>query len=201
MPSPDRHTPRVHDVMTRDPMVVHGDDDAEPLLALFEGRDFNAVPVVDAEGHLVGVVTKLSLLRLFRGWSATGPTEVERPHESTRARRDGHPQGVGGARRRPRRAAAADDAVPRPQRAGRRAIRNAQPAGGNGEPGRPPPGRRQVARFRAEGICWSTSYLGLRGGSVQDERLAPGDLRSLPWPLGAPASAASSSGDRWALSP
>ena len=80
MPSPDRHTPRVHDVMTRDPMVVHGDDDAEPLLALFEGRDFNAVPVVDAEGHLVGVVTKLSLLRLFRGWSAIGPTEVERPH-------------------------------------------------------------------------------------------------------------------------
>jgi Ca2+-transporting ATPase len=39
--------------------VVHGEDPAEPLLALFEQRDFNAVPVVDDEGHLVGVVTKL----------------------------------------------------------------------------------------------------------------------------------------------
>jgi CBS domain-containing protein len=85
MSSPDRQTPRVHDVMTRDPMVVRGDDDAEPLLTLFEGRDFNAVPVVDSGGHLVGVVTKLSLLRLFRGWSATGTTEVERP-QGLRAR-------------------------------------------------------------------------------------------------------------------
>ena len=65
--------------MTRDPMVVHGDDDPEPLLALFEGRDFNAVPVVDAAGDLVGVVTKPSLLRLFRTGSATRTAEVERP--------------------------------------------------------------------------------------------------------------------------
>jgi CBS domain-containing membrane protein len=75
MSSADRHTPRVHDVMTRNPLVVHGDDDAEPLLVLFEGRDFNAVPVVDAEGHLVGVVTKLSLLRLFRGGVAAATAE------------------------------------------------------------------------------------------------------------------------------
>ena len=58
-------------MMTRHPLVVHGEDDAEPLLALFEAHDFNAIPVVDAEDHLIGVVTKLSLLRLFRGGRAT----------------------------------------------------------------------------------------------------------------------------------
>jgi len=79
MASADRHTPRVQNVMTRHPLAVHGDDDAEPLLALFEGRDFNGVPVVDAEGYLVGVVTKLSLLRLFRGASATSARELEPP--------------------------------------------------------------------------------------------------------------------------
>jgi len=61
-----RGWPLVQDVMTPDPMVVHEEDAAEPRLALFERRDFNAVPVVDVEGHLVGVVTTLSLLRLFR---------------------------------------------------------------------------------------------------------------------------------------
>src|SRR5262245_26840611 len=64
--------PLVQDVMTPDPMVVHEEDPAEALLVLFEQRDFNAVPVVDAERHLVGVVTKLSLLRLFRRVTGRG---------------------------------------------------------------------------------------------------------------------------------
>jgi CBS domain-containing protein len=67
----------IQDVMARDPVIVHGEDDAEPLLAIFEGHDFNAVAVVDAEGYLLGMVTKLSLLRLSRGGSATGTTETE----------------------------------------------------------------------------------------------------------------------------
>jgi CBS domain-containing protein len=65
--------------MARDPVIVHGEDDAEPLLAIFEGHDLNAVAVVDAGGYLLGMVTKLSLLRLFRGGSATGTTETETP--------------------------------------------------------------------------------------------------------------------------
>ena len=71
--------PRVHDMMTRHPLVVHGEDDAEPLLALFEAHDFNAIPVVDAEDHLIGMVTKLSLLRLFRGGRATRSAEAGSP--------------------------------------------------------------------------------------------------------------------------
>jgi CBS domain-containing protein len=56
--------------MTRDPMAVHREDDAAPLLGLFEEQDFNAFPVVDPGGNLLGVVTKLSLLRLFRSGGA-----------------------------------------------------------------------------------------------------------------------------------
>jgi CBS domain-containing protein len=60
-----RHALVVRDVMTWDPAVVHPEDNVGPLLDLVEGRDFNAVPVVDGEGNLVGIVTKLSLLRLL----------------------------------------------------------------------------------------------------------------------------------------
>jgi CBS domain-containing protein len=70
MSNPDRQLPRVQNVMTRQPMVCHLEDAATPLLTLFEERDFNAIPVVDSEGHLLGVVTKLSLLRLLRGGTA-----------------------------------------------------------------------------------------------------------------------------------
>jgi CBS domain-containing protein len=65
--------------MTRDPMVVHPEDDAGRLLTLFEKQDFNAVPVVDPDGDLLGLVTKPSLLRLLRGGSAAATTEAVGP--------------------------------------------------------------------------------------------------------------------------
>jgi len=65
--------------MTAEPMVVHPEDDAEALLTLFAGQDFNAMPVVDPEGHLVGMVTKLSLLRLLRGIKAEGTPNTPVP--------------------------------------------------------------------------------------------------------------------------
>src|SRR5262249_31665735 len=76
MSNPDRDPQRVRDVMTPEPMVVHPEDDPEALLALFEGQDFNVLPVVDPGGDLVGMVTKLNLLRLLRGISATGTTDT-----------------------------------------------------------------------------------------------------------------------------
>jgi CBS domain-containing protein len=79
MSNSDPHSPRVGDVMTPEPTVVHPDDEAQLLLALFEGRDFNALPVVDPAGHLLGMVTKLSLLRLFRGMSTPGNTDPLAP--------------------------------------------------------------------------------------------------------------------------
>jgi CBS-domain-containing membrane protein len=71
MSIPERRSLRARDVMTKDPTVVHREDDAEQVLALLDRHDFNAVPVVDQESQLLGVVTKLSLLRLL---SRPGPS-------------------------------------------------------------------------------------------------------------------------------
>src|SRR5262245_43557132 len=70
MSSPAPDPSRVRGVMTTQPLVVHPQDDAESLLARFESQDFNALPVVEPVHHLVGMVTKLSLLRLLRGIGA-----------------------------------------------------------------------------------------------------------------------------------
>ena len=120
--------------MTRDPMVVHPEDDAEPLLTRFDEQDFNAFPVIDPEGNLLGVVTKLSLLRLFRRGGAAATSAPAGP--STLRVRD-----VMGTRNvsveptdNPRRGRAADDPIPCPERAGRRAIREPAAARRDGEP-------------------------------------------------------------------
>jgi CBS domain-containing protein len=65
--------------MTRDPLVVHREDDAEPLIDLFERHDFSAIPVVDPGGDLLGMVTKLSLLRLYRAGKAAGTADTTGP--------------------------------------------------------------------------------------------------------------------------
>jgi hypothetical protein len=113
--------------MTRDPVVVHGEDDAAPLLALFERQGFNAVAVGDPAGYLLGMVTKLSLLRLFRRGVPPRPPKGG-PAESTGTGRNGRTQSLGGTRRRSQRDGAADDAVACPERSRGRAIRKPPPA-------------------------------------------------------------------------
>jgi CBS domain-containing protein len=56
----------VNAVMSRSPVTVEPETPLEELVRLFERFDHNAFPVVDAEGQLVGLVSKLDLLRLFR---------------------------------------------------------------------------------------------------------------------------------------
>jgi CBS domain-containing protein len=53
----------VADVMTRDPVVIAGDRPLSEAAAAFDEHDFNALPVVAAGGRLVGLLTKLDLLR------------------------------------------------------------------------------------------------------------------------------------------
>jgi CBS domain-containing protein len=56
---------QVRDVMTPNPITVRQDIILEDLETIFEEHDFNGVPVVD-EGHrLIGMVTKLDLIRAF----------------------------------------------------------------------------------------------------------------------------------------
>lgn len=56
----------VWEAMTPSPVVVNPETTVAEVLDLFERHDFNAFPVVDAEGVLRGLLTKLDLLRLFR---------------------------------------------------------------------------------------------------------------------------------------
>lgn len=56
---------RVSDAMTRDPIAVREDTTLGEVEALFEAHPVNAFPVTDPSGHLLGVVTKLDLLKAF----------------------------------------------------------------------------------------------------------------------------------------
>jgi CBS domain-containing protein len=56
----------IREVMTPTPVTVPPDATLSTLKRLFEAHDFNAFPVVDGEGALRGMVTKLDFLKAFR---------------------------------------------------------------------------------------------------------------------------------------
>jgi CBS-domain-containing membrane protein len=60
----------VHDAMSTAPVTVTPATSISDLLSLFDRHDFNALPVMERGGSLVGVVSKLDVLRLFL---ASGP--------------------------------------------------------------------------------------------------------------------------------
>ena len=57
---------RVCDAMTRVPVQDGPDASLADTAAFFEKHDFNALPVAGPAGELLGVVSKLDLLRAFR---------------------------------------------------------------------------------------------------------------------------------------
>lgn len=56
----------VCDVMQVDPVTVGPDASLADVEAIFAERDFNALPVVERSGEMVGLVTKLDVLKAFR---------------------------------------------------------------------------------------------------------------------------------------
>jgi CBS domain-containing protein len=56
---------RVGDVMSREVATVRPEASIAEVEDLFEARDFDALPVVDETGALVGVVSKLDVLRAY----------------------------------------------------------------------------------------------------------------------------------------
>jgi CBS domain-containing protein len=57
---------RVCDAMTAQPTTIPSDTPLARIEEIFDRHQFNALPVVDAEGRLLGVVTKLDALKAFR---------------------------------------------------------------------------------------------------------------------------------------
>lgn len=56
---------RVKHVMTARPVVIGPDTTLGEAEALFERHDFDSLPVLDGDGRLVGVLSKLDLCRAF----------------------------------------------------------------------------------------------------------------------------------------
>jgi CBS domain-containing protein len=56
----------IHEVMTQRPITVTPGTTIGHVMGEFDRRDFNAIPVVDGGGVLVGIVTKLDVLRALR---------------------------------------------------------------------------------------------------------------------------------------
>jgi CBS domain-containing protein len=75
----------VHAIMSAPPVTVGPTTSVSELLALFDRHDFNAFPVVDGGGRLLGIISKLDLLELFLAGDAStaaamgdiGATRVE----------------------------------------------------------------------------------------------------------------------------
>ena len=57
---------QARDVMSEKPLTIGPDATLADLEATFEEHDFNSLPVLDKEGAIVGLVTKLDLLRAFQ---------------------------------------------------------------------------------------------------------------------------------------
>jgi CBS domain-containing protein len=62
----------VHEVMSTSPVTVTPTTSVADLLALFDRYDFNAFPVLDQHGRLLGIVSKLDVLELFLTAGASG---------------------------------------------------------------------------------------------------------------------------------
>jgi CBS domain-containing protein len=75
----------VHEIMSTSPVAVGPATPVSDLLALFDRHDFNAFPVLDERGRLLGIVSKLDVLELFladgaptrAAAGAVGTTRVE----------------------------------------------------------------------------------------------------------------------------
>lgn len=55
----------VRDAMTVDPVTISPQTPLREVEALFEQHDFNGVPVVDEQRHLLGMMTKFDVLKAF----------------------------------------------------------------------------------------------------------------------------------------
>ena len=62
----DRTARIIRDVMTSHPKTVGRETSVQALRGLFIAYGFNAFPVVDEAETLLGIITKLDLLRVFR---------------------------------------------------------------------------------------------------------------------------------------
>jgi CBS domain-containing protein len=52
---------RARDVMTRDPVTCHGEDDLQKAMEAMEVNQVRRIPVVDESGHLIGIIAQADI--------------------------------------------------------------------------------------------------------------------------------------------
>ena len=55
----------VRDVVTENPVTIGPDNPLSEAAEIFTNHDFNGLPVVDHDGKLMGMITKLDILKAF----------------------------------------------------------------------------------------------------------------------------------------
>jgi acetoin utilization protein AcuB len=56
---------QLSDIMTKDPIYVHPEDTIKKAALLMHKNKIGALPVVDASGHLVGIITESDIFRVL----------------------------------------------------------------------------------------------------------------------------------------
>lgn len=69
----------VSDVMTREPVCIGEEEALEEAEGLFETYDFNALPVVDEEWRVLGIITKLDVLKALLDPGQRPDDVIKRP--------------------------------------------------------------------------------------------------------------------------
>jgi CBS domain-containing protein len=70
-PAPPKAASTVSSIMSSAPYCVHKDVGVDAIASLLLARGFSAVPVVDAAGHALGMISKTDLLRHAHARGAT----------------------------------------------------------------------------------------------------------------------------------
>ena len=68
---------RVRDVMTKKPITIHPEDTIKKAAELMHEHRIGALPVVDLQGQLVGIITESDVFRILINWFNEDMAEAE----------------------------------------------------------------------------------------------------------------------------
>lgn len=70
---------KLSDIMTKNPITIHAEDTIKTAAIRLHENKIGALPVVDGENHLVGIITESDIFRVLINWfnQETGETDTE----------------------------------------------------------------------------------------------------------------------------
>ncbi|MCO5182502.1 MAG: CBS domain-containing protein [Anaerolineae bacterium] len=70
---------KLSDIMTKNPITIHAEDTIKTAAIRLHENKIGALPVVDGDNHLVGIITESDIFRVLINWfnQETGETDTE----------------------------------------------------------------------------------------------------------------------------